>query len=91
MGTGDKPKSKKAGGKVSQPMRSKTGGVAMFAIAACLAAYAVHVAVTAYNQDFLPDASSDAPRADFEWIVLVLLIAGAIVQVGRKLLAPSAE
>jgi hypothetical protein len=91
MGTGDRPGSKKTGAKASQPLRSRTGGVVMFLIAAGLVAYAVHVAVAAYNQDFLPDAPSFAPRHDFEWIVLVLLIAGAVFQVGRKLMAPSAE
>jgi hypothetical protein len=91
MGTGDKPKSKNAGGKAGQPFRSKAGGVALFVIAAFLAAYAIHVAVAAYNQDFLPGAYSNAPRDDFEWIVLILVITGALVQVGRKLLAPSAE
>jgi len=91
MGTGDRPGSKKAGGKAAQPFRSKIGGVAMFVIAAGLAGYAVHVAIASWNQDFLPDAPSFAPRDDFELIVLVLVIAGAVFQTGRKLLAPSAE
>lgn len=90
-GNGGQARVKKTGAKASQPLRSRTGGVAMFLIAAGLVAYAVHVAIAAYNQDFLPDAPSFAPRHDFEWIVLVLLIAGAVFQVGRKLLAPSAE
>jgi hypothetical protein len=91
MAKGDAPKSKKHNGKADGPWRSKTAALVMFAIAAGLAAFAVHVAIVAWNEDFLPGAPGFAPRNDFVWISLTLILASGAFKWGRQLFAPSAE
>jgi hypothetical protein len=91
MAKGDASKSRKPGAKTDGPWRSKTAAVVMFAIAAGLVAFAVHVAVVAWNQDFLPDAPGIAPRNHFIDISLLLIVASGAFKWGRQLFAPSGE